>query len=78
MKPQTAALLRLLRAHPEGVTPLQVWRAIGSYRAGARVYELRREGYDVATRWDRDGDARFARYVLVEPLTIWHPEEVAS
>ena len=79
MKPQTAALLRLLRAHPEGVTPLDVWRVLHSYRAGARVYELRRAGYDVRTSLETSEDgARFARYRLVEPLTIWTPEEVAS
>jgi hypothetical protein len=50
MKPQTRDLLRLLQARsPEGVSALDALFQLHIYRAGARVFELRREGYNVRT-----------------------------
>jgi hypothetical protein len=48
-KPQTLAALALLQAHPEGVSALDFLRAIGVYRAGARVMELRQAGWLIRT-----------------------------
>lgn len=45
MNSQTQDVLELLREGP--VTPLQSWSEIGVYRLGARVYDLRREGYEI-------------------------------
>lgn len=47
MTPQCAQLLAALRQRP--LTSLEVLRELGIYRAGARVYDLRREGHRIAT-----------------------------
>ena len=50
LRPQTAALLSLLQARgSEGVSALDVLRVVHSYRAGARVFELRQAGYQIRT-----------------------------
>ena len=70
---QTEQVLALLRAHPEGITPLQAQREIGTMRLAARISDLRERGYDV--RSERvvvptrgGGRTSVARYVLVEKL----------
>lgn len=65
---QTDALLDLLRRRgPVGVTPLDALDAIGSFRLGARVWDLRRAGHDIRREWwETPGGARVARYVLDE------------
>lgn len=51
MKAQTAAVLALLRERGSaGVTPLEAFAAVGTWRLGARIYELRRDGYAVDTK----------------------------
>lgn len=67
MKPATLQTLYLLRAHPEGVTQLRALEEIGSFRLGARIYELRDAGYDIETTWAESfSGKRFAKYVLHE------------
>lgn len=70
MKNQTAAVLDLLRAHPEGVTPLQALYAVGTFRLPARLWELRQMGYRIAKKPAGDG-------VWVYSLTA-EPEQVAA
>lgn len=67
MKPSTAATLDMLRRHPEGCTALTALDEIGSFRLGARVYELKEAGYRIETTWTetRTGK-RIARYQLHE------------
>jgi hypothetical protein len=50
MRPQAVALLDMLRAHPEGVSALDILRYGHIYRASARVLELKEAGYPVQTR----------------------------
>lgn len=64
MKPQTRLVLALLRAHPEGLTPLMALHAGAGFRLGARVWELRDAGYDV--RSERVPGESYVRYVLHE------------
>lgn len=67
MKPQTRATLEMLRRHPEGCTPLDALAEVGSFRLGARIWELKREGYDVETQLvNTDTGKRIARYRLRE------------
>ena len=67
MKPQTRACLEMLRRHPEGVTALTALDEVGSFRLGARIYELKAEGYDVETLWTETySGKRIAKYVLRE------------
>lgn len=66
MKPQTAATLALLRAHPEGVTALDALDTIGSFRLGARIWELKAAGYDIETDLiTTHSGKRIARYRLI-------------
>jgi len=67
MKPATRATLDLLRRHPEGVTALTALDEIGSFRLGARVFEIKQDGWEVETRWETTTSGkRIARYVLHE------------
>lgn len=67
MKPQTAEILHLLRQHPDGITPLDALDAVGCFRLGARVWELKEAGYLVDTELVTfPSGKRVARYRLVE------------
>lgn len=72
LKPQTIALLRLLRERPSGVTSLEILDAIGSSRAAARVAELKEAKYVVRTELVRTPTGkRVALYRLDEtPLPV--------
>lgn len=71
MKPGTRAVLDLLRAKPEGVTALDALDEVGSFRLGARVYELRELGYPVETDWiTTPSKKRIARYRLTEAVQL--------
>lgn len=63
MKPQTRAVLALLRSRGSvGVTPQDALEAVHTMRLAARVSELRAAGYDVRC----DKSAGYGRYTLVE------------
>lgn len=67
MKPGTRAVLELLRRHPEGVTALTALDEVGSFRLGARIYELKADGYVVETTWaETYSGKRIAKYRLHE------------
>jgi hypothetical protein len=66
-KRQNDKLLVALRAKP--MTALEIWQELGIARASARVFDLREEGWDVAseeiTVRNRDGErCRVALYSL--------------
>ena len=51
------------------ITPLEALERYGCYRLGARVWDLRHDGHDIATEIvegkDRNGDPmRYAKYTL--------------
>lgn len=66
---QTEKVLELLeQAGTRGVTPLDALEFVGSFRLGARIWDLRAAGVDIETKWVRTaGGARVACYVLVQP-----------
>lgn len=69
MKPSAAAVLRLLRSRgSEGVTPAEARSALHIDRLGARIYELKRDGYEIRRELVTVERSRFARYYLVEPV----------
>lgn len=71
MKPSTAATLALLRRHPEGVTALTALDEIGSFRLGARVYELKQDGHEIeADLITTPSGKRIARYRLQEQTSL--------
>jgi len=43
---QQQRLLSYLKKHA-GITPMEAWQILGIYRLSARVFELRRKGYDI-------------------------------
>lgn len=68
MKPSTARTLDALRRRgAEGLTALTALDIVGTFRLGARVWELKTSGHDIETQWETTPHgARIARYVLHE------------
>jgi hypothetical protein len=66
---QCETILRLLRERGErGLTPLDALELAGSFRLGARIWDLRQQGHDIRSETvTTAGGSRVARYVLVEP-----------
>lgn len=72
MKPATRQVLDLLRLRGEdGATEAEI-QAATAIRSGAqRVHELRRDGYDIETVYERSPiGARYARFYLRQPATF--------
>ncbi|MFZ0324599.1 MAG: helix-turn-helix domain-containing protein [Actinomycetes bacterium] len=64
MKPQSAAVLRLLEDHPEGVTQHDAIRDVGCYRLAARIADLRADGVRIEAESVTFDGHTFARYRL--------------
>lgn len=63
---QCAEILRHLKRH-RCITPLQALRKpFRCMRLGARIYDLRRDGHDIATTMIEENGKRFAEYRLVK------------
>ncbi len=61
MKPsQKTQVLEYLRTH-EYITPLDALRDIGSFRLGARIYDLKKDGYKIVN----DGTNEHGKYRLL-------------
>jgi hypothetical protein len=50
----------LLQGHT--LTPIQALNRFGSFRLGARIYELRRIGYKINMKLESHGKAHYAKY----------------
>jgi hypothetical protein len=62
---QLARIRRALEAG-ERITPMDALRRWGCFRLGARVYDLRCEGFDILTSMvDRGDGTQFAEYRLI-------------
>ncbi|AIL33108.1 helix-turn-helix domain-containing protein [Basilea psittacipulmonis] len=48
------------------ITPIDALNLFGCFRLGARIFDLRREGYNIVTEIVEDGEKHYARYRLVE------------
>lgn len=48
MATQCERLLEYLKEHKE-IQPLKAWRELGIYRLGARVFDLRKDGHNIAS-----------------------------
>lgn len=64
---QTERILYHLK-HKGGLTPLDALSQFGSFRLGARINDLRNEGFDIRTIMVKDDQngKRYAKYVLNE------------
>ncbi len=66
MKPQSRAVLELLRQRPQtGVTAQLAIKELACYRLAARVADLRADGYEIISESVLHDGVRFARYRLV-------------
>ena len=45
---QAEAILRHLREHSEGITPLEALNEYGCFRLSARIYDLRQDGHQIS------------------------------
>jgi hypothetical protein len=81
MKASEQAVLELLRQRGSyGATDRDCLLFAHTSRAAARVWELRRDGFDVTTTYETKYGVRFARYVLHEstaPMTGTQTEAFA-
>lgn len=66
--PQARKVLRHLEKY-KSITPLEALGVYGIFRLAARIYELRREGFDVVTINQRDENEKpYAKYVLARAI----------
>lgn len=71
MKPQTRAILALLRERHDGITAIDALSAVGSFRLAARIWELRADGYEIRADSITTGSGkRIERYRLVEQIDL--------
>ena len=69
---QTDRLLEYVQEHPEGITPLEALKVIGTFRLAARVYDLRKRGHRIVEQDEVvSGGARVARYRLEWMPDTW-------
>ena len=47
------------------ITPLEALRNYGSFRLGALIYNLKREGHNIINEWEESNGKRYARYKLI-------------
>ena len=68
VSPQARKVLRHLEKY-RSITPLEALGVYGIFRLAARVYELRREGFNVVTTMFRDENEKpYAKYVLARAV----------
>lgn len=67
LHPQTAAVLALLRERPEGISPLEALREVGTFRLPARTWELQQLGHVITKKYAGNG---VWIYRLVEPEQV--------
>lgn len=60
---QADQILAHLKRGP--IDPIMALRRYGCFRLGARVWDLRQQGYDIRSRIVRERGKKFARYLLV-------------
>lgn len=62
---QKDTVLKILRGSPRGVSTLEGMAAYGIIRLATRVFELKKDGYNIRTVMKKDVNGkRYARYVL--------------
>jgi hypothetical protein len=72
VKPQTARVLEVLRERGSfGLTPLDALGSCNTLRLGARIWELKAEGFDVRSEmWRTPSGKRVSRYTLHETAQL--------
>lgn len=64
LEAQVSMILNHLK-QGKSITPIEALNKYGCFRLGARIADLRKEGYNIKTNIKRVGRKRFAEYSLV-------------
>ena len=62
---------RILKALKNWISPADAFRQAGTMKLATRVVELRREGYDIESRWTDDKGWKVYRLRPKKPHTVW-------
>lgn len=63
MSQETAILEYLKKGN--ALTPMDALERFNCFRLGARIWDLKREGYDIRTETVKNGRKQYARYFMV-------------
>jgi len=63
MKTQKEQILNLLKRGRK-ITPLDALKKFGCFRLGARIWELKKEGYEIESQFVYKNDKRFSQYFM--------------
>lgn len=66
---QTKEILRYLQSG-RALTPLEALERFGCFRLGARIYDLKKQGYDIRTDTIQKNGKQFASYSLEKEHAI--------
>lgn len=66
---QKEAILRHLQSG-RAITPLEALELYGCFRLGARIWELRDEGYKIQSETVKQGKKTFSSYKLIFPTRV--------
>lgn len=61
---QSDAILEALK-NGQGITPLDALQRFGCFRLGARVWDLKKQGWDIEMKMVSSNGKRFAEYRLL-------------
>jgi len=61
---QSKQILEYLTTH-NSITPLEALNLFGCFRLGARIWDLKREGYNIKMELENNGDKHYAKYSLI-------------
>ena len=60
---QTNQILEYLK-EGNSITPIEALNKFGCFRLGARIWDLKKKGYDIKTEMVQKGKKTFAKYSL--------------
>ncbi|HMR88764.1 MAG TPA: helix-turn-helix domain-containing protein [Saprospiraceae bacterium] len=66
---QTKSIEKHLR-EGKTITPIEALSLYGCFRLGARIFDLKDQGLDIATQMIKDGRKRYAQYSLNQPAAV--------
>lgn len=48
------------------ITPIDALNLFGCFRLGARIHDLRKDGYNIETEYEHNNGKKYARYKLIK------------
>lgn len=66
---QNQQILKYLRKHRSGITPMDALKLCGCFRLSARIFDLKEAGHNIYKVWEEETTdegtvKRYARYIL--------------